>query len=44
MTSHAFLYSGGVVRDINPPGAVKGSAWAINESGLVAGDFSVSFF
>src|SRR5207244_4374706 len=34
---HGFLYSGGRMIDIGPPGSGDGRAWAINEGGEVVG-------
>lgn len=39
---HAFLYSGGKMQDLGPPGAYQSSAIAINNSGQIIGGYYVS--
>ena len=39
---HAFLYSGGKMKDLGPPGAYQSSAIAINNSGQIIGGYYVS--
>jgi probable HAF family extracellular repeat protein len=39
---HAFLYSGGQMKDIGPPGAHQASAVAINTSGQIVGGYSLT--
>jgi probable HAF family extracellular repeat protein len=36
---HAFLYSGGKMTDIGPPGSLQASAVAINNSGQIVGSY-----
>jgi probable HAF family extracellular repeat protein len=38
-TFHAFLYSGGKMTDLGPPGALQASAVAINNSGQIIGGY-----
>jgi len=39
---HAFLYSGGKMKDLGPPGAYQASAYAINTSGQIVGSYSLN--
>jgi probable HAF family extracellular repeat protein len=39
---HAFLYSGGQMKDIGPSGAYQASAVAINSSGQIVGGYSLT--
>ena len=41
-TFHAFLYSGGKMKDIGPPGAFQASAYAINTAGQIVGTYSLN--
>jgi probable HAF family extracellular repeat protein len=41
-TFHAFLYSGGKMKDIGPSGAFQASAYAINTSGQIVGTYSLN--
>jgi probable HAF family extracellular repeat protein len=38
-TFHAFLYSGGKMKDLGPSGAFQASAYAINTSGQIVGSY-----
>jgi probable HAF family extracellular repeat protein len=38
-TFHAFIYSGGKMKDLGPPGAFQASAVAINNSGQIVGSY-----
>lgn len=37
---HGFLYSGGILTTIDPPGSTYTSAWGINDAGLIVGFYS----
>jgi probable HAF family extracellular repeat protein len=39
---HAFLYSGGTMKDLGPSGAYQASAYAINTSGQIVGSYSLN--
>jgi probable HAF family extracellular repeat protein len=39
---HAFLYSGGKMKDLGPSGAFQASAYAINTSGQIVGSYSLN--
>src|ERR1700733_3859761 len=39
---HAFLYSGGKMRDLGPPGAFQATAYAINNSGQIVGTYALN--
>lgn len=39
---HAFLYSGGKMKDLGPSGAYQASAYAINTSGQIVGSYSLN--
>ena len=39
---HAFMYSGGKIRDLGPSGAYQASAYAINTSGQIVGTYSLN--
>ena len=39
---HAFLYSGGKMKDLGPSGAFQASAYAINASGQIVGSYSLN--
>ena len=39
---HAFLYSGGKMKDLGPSGAYQASAYAINTSGEIVGSYSLT--
>jgi probable HAF family extracellular repeat protein len=39
---HAFLYSGGKMTDLGPPGAYQATAYAINTSGQVVGTYALN--
>jgi probable HAF family extracellular repeat protein len=39
---HAFLYSGGKMKDLGPSGAFQASAYAINTSGQIVGTYSLN--
>lgn len=41
-TFHAFLYSGGKMKDIGPSGAFQASAYAINTAGQIVGTYSLN--
>lgn len=41
-TFHAFLYSGGKMKDLGPSGAFQATAYAINTSGQIAGTYSLN--
>jgi probable HAF family extracellular repeat protein len=41
-TFHAFLYSGGKMKDIGPSGAFQATAYAINTAGQIVGTYSLN--
>jgi probable HAF family extracellular repeat protein len=41
-TFHAFLYSGGKMKDLGPSGAFQATAYAINTSGQIVGTYSLN--
>jgi probable HAF family extracellular repeat protein len=41
-TFHAFLYSGGKMKDLGPSGAFQASAYAINTAGQIVGTYSLN--
>jgi probable HAF family extracellular repeat protein len=41
-TFHAFLYSGGKMKDLGPPGAFQATAYAINTSSQIVGTYSLN--
>lgn len=41
-TFHAFLYTGGKMKDIGPSGAFQATAYAVNNSGQIVGTYSLN--